>query len=347
MKLMKKPLFLTAIVCLALHSEIRSQDIHFSQYWLTPLVQNPSHAGSEEDMRTILNYRDQWKSIGTPYRTVNASFDMALSKAAQKTGYWAGGIQVFNDKAGESEMGQLQANLNIAYHVNTGENSTLGAGLMVGYTQRTLNYDGLKWGSQFDGYAYNSSLSPGDQTGSDKLNYFDLGAGLLWKYKKGERYMSGNDQRQATLGVALFHPHQPDYSFNETGDKLNMKMVLHGDMLLGIPNTNLSIVPGFIYYSQGKLNQVNLGAQFRYLLKQESNYTDFESGRAVSLGAHFRAKDAFIASILMELGPLHIGASYDINLSALENASSGRGGYEIGLKYMIDNPLLRGSARRY
>lgn len=344
---MKIRLLVAAIACNMFIGEVRSQDIHFSQYWLTPLVQNPSHAGTDEHIRAIINYRDQWKSIGTPYRTVSASLDMALSKSAQKTGYWAGGIHVFNDRAGESEMGQFQANLNLAYHVKTGQNSTLGAGLMFGYTQRTLNYDGLKWGSQFDGYSYNSSLSQGELSGSDQLSYADLGAGLLWKYKKGERYMTGNDQRHASLGIALFHPHQPDYSFNESDDKLKIKTVVHGDMLIGIPNTNLSVLPGFIYYRQGKLSQLNAGAQFRYLIKQESTYTGFESGKAFSLGAHFRAKDAFIASLLLELGPLYAGFSYDFNVSDLNDASSGRGGYEISLKYLIENPLLRSSARRY
>ena len=223
MKFRNLKILMTGAVCLFLIPAVKSQDIHFSQYWMTPLVQNPAHAGSEEHMRTILNYRDQWKSIATPYRTVNASFDMALSKLSQRTGYWAGGIHIFNDKAGESEMGQFQANLDMAYHVTLSEYSTLGAGIMVGYTQRTINYSGLKWGSQFDGYAYNSALAPGEQSGTDKLSYADLGGGLLWKYKKGERYMTGNDQRQASLGVAVYHPHQPDYSFNETGEKLKMK----------------------------------------------------------------------------------------------------------------------------
>ena len=54
-----------------------AQDIHFSQFWMSPLIQNPANAGGEEDIRAILNYRDQWKSIGTPYKTFNASFDMA------------------------------------------------------------------------------------------------------------------------------------------------------------------------------------------------------------------------------------------------------------------------------
>ena len=124
-------------------------------------------------------------------------------------------------------------------------------------------------------------------------------------------------------------------------------MVLHGDMLIGIPNTSLSILPGVIYYSQGRLQELTAGAMFRYLLKEESNYTDFEKGRAISLGAHFRTKDAFIASLLLELGKFDIGVSYDFNVSALETASSGRGGFEIALRYTVQNPLRQGAARRY
>ena len=86
---------------------------------------------------------------------------------------------------------------------------------------------------------------------------------------------------------------------------------------------------------------------FRYLLKEESNYTDFEKGRALSLGVHFRAKDAFIASMLLEIGPFDFGMSYDFNISNLENASSGRGGYEIAIRYSGQNPLRKGAARRY
>jgi type IX secretion system PorP/SprF family membrane protein len=345
---MRKSLLLWACFLPSLFiTKIQAQDIHFSQHWMTPLIQNPSMAGSEENIRAILNYRDQWRSIGTPYKTFNVSVDMALSKITNKTGFWAAGINVFNDKAGESEMGTTQANLSAAYHIFLGENSTLGAGLMAGFAQRSINMDKLKWGSQFDGYSYNSSLPGGEQAESEKISYADLGGGIVWNYSKGEKYMTGNDQRKATLGIAVFHPHKPDYSFYDSGEKLNMKIVLHGDMLIGLPNTPLSVLPGFIYYKQGKLNQLNAGAMVRYLIKEESNYTGFEKGRAFSLGAHFRAKDAFIASMLLELGTFDFGVSYDFNVSALENASSGRGGFEVAIRYTVANPLRKGSATRY
>jgi len=341
------PILLTALIPVFSNPDLQAQDIHFSQFWMSPLIQNPANAGGEENIRAILNYRDQWRSIGTPYKTFNASFDMALSKVENKTGFWAGGVNFFNDRAGESEMGTFQVNLSVAYHIFVGEHSTLGAGLMGGFAQRTINYNNLQWGSQFDGYSYNSALTPGEPAGTDKISYLDIGGGIVWNYSKGEKYMSGNDQRKATLGLAVYHPNKPDYSFYETGENLEMKTVLHGDMLIGIPNTSLSILPGVIFYSQGKLHELTAGAMFRYLLKEESNYTDFEKGRAISLGAHFRTKDAFIASMLLEISNFDIGISYDFNISPLETASSGRGGFEIALRYTMKNPLRQGAARRY
>ncbi len=323
-----------------------TQDIHFSQFRMAPLVQNPALSGSVENIRTIINYKDQWRSVGTPYKTFNASADMALSKISNKTGYWAGGIQVFHDQAGESEMGSFQANLSAAYHVYISEFSTLGAGLSGGYCQRVINYSSLKWGSQYDGYSYNSSLQAGEPSGSEKIGYGDIGGGLVWNYKRGEKYMTGNDQLHAILGAAIFHPHSPDYSFYKTGENLHMKLVIHGEMLFGVANSNFSVSPGFIFYNQGKSQEVTAGAMFRYTLQDKSKYTSFEQGRAVALGAHFRAKDAFIASFNVELGRLEIGMSYDINISKLESASSGRGGFELGLGYIIANPRRNIEAKK-
>lgn len=335
------------VILLGNYGIAHGQDLHFSQYWMTPLVLNPAHTGSAEDVRIILNYRNQWKSISNPYRTINGSVDMALSQIEGKTGYWAGGLHFSHDKAGTSSISQIQGNLNVAYHIHLGEYSTLGAGIMAGLTSRSIDYSKLQWGSQYDGSAYNSGLPAGEPYGSDKISYFDLGAGIFWKYSRGERYMSGNDHFRANLGAGVFHPHQPKYSFYETGEKLHMKMVFHGDMQFGVPNTNLSIVPGFIFMNQGKLNQINIGTQFRYMLKQESVYTGFESGKAISLGVHFRTKDAIIASMLLEMGPFDIGISYDFNVSKLEEASSGRGGFELGLRYFVNSPFRKRFASRY
>ncbi|MFZ9942632.1 MAG: type IX secretion system membrane protein PorP/SprF, partial [Bacteroidia bacterium] len=164
----------------------------------------------------------------------------------------------------------------------------------------------------------------------------------------GERYMTGNDQLQVNGGVAYFHPHKPDYSFTGTNERLNPKLVVHGEALVGVPNTNLSLVPSIIVMNQGSQSEINAGTMFRYVMKVESNYTGFEKGSAISLGMHYRVGDAMIPSLLAEFGDYALGVSYDINLSDLEAASTKRGGMEVAIRYMA--PVKKrggGGSRRY
>jgi hypothetical protein len=61
-------------------SRLAAQDIHFSQFSMAPLIQNPAMAGAAYNMQGIVNYKEQWKSVETPFKTFNASFDMRLKK---------------------------------------------------------------------------------------------------------------------------------------------------------------------------------------------------------------------------------------------------------------------------
>ena len=57
-----------------------SQDIHFSQYNLSPLNLNPSLTGAfQGDLRFIGNHRNQWSSVSNPYATFGFSFEKEAS----------------------------------------------------------------------------------------------------------------------------------------------------------------------------------------------------------------------------------------------------------------------------
>ena len=92
-----------------------SQDIHFSQFYNTPLLLNPGLTGaSNADLRAIVNYKDQWRIIGSPYKTFAFSYDMALLKEKFKNSFLGAGICAFNDKAGDTELGLTQIALSVA-----------------------------------------------------------------------------------------------------------------------------------------------------------------------------------------------------------------------------------------
>ena len=81
-------------------STLKSQDIHFSQIFETPILRNPSLAGLfTGDARIQSVYRTQWNNITTPYQTTSLSGELKM-KVGNADDYITIGGQILNDKAG-------------------------------------------------------------------------------------------------------------------------------------------------------------------------------------------------------------------------------------------------------
>lgn len=206
---------------------------------------------------------------------------------------------------------------------------------MGGFAQRSIKLDGLQWGNQYDGTAYNAALPTGETSTANSFTFVDLGAGVQYSFGNSEMYISANNARKVNIGVAVFHPHQPTYSFYGASDqKLSMKLVLHGDAALGVKNTNLVLKPSYIVFIQGATKEITPGLTFQYILQEGSKYTGNKKPAAFSLGAYYRMKDAFIGVAKFEYSNYSIGLSYDVNLSKLKTVSKAKGGFEISLRYI-------------
>jgi type IX secretion system PorP/SprF family membrane protein len=338
---MKIKLFLITIV-LALVAQLSfSQDIHFSQVTMTPLQINPAMAGAEYDLRGIVNYRNQWRSVSAPYVTYAASYDMNFANKTKRKGFWAGGINAFSDKAGDSRMMTNQMNLVGAYHVYINENNTFGLGAQAGFFQRSLTADELSWGNQYSGQAYDPNRPTGETgTGTEIFFAPDFATGLTWCYKKGEHYASANDQKLINAGVSIHHINKPEYAYSEIDyDKLNFRLVGHVNAFVGIPNTNISLQPSLLYMMQGSSRQLLAGSNIVYKLKDESKYTGLVKGASMGFGAFYRNKDAMAITSFLQFANYLVGISYDVNTSYLKSQSYGRGGIEIALRYVLPNPF--------
>jgi type IX secretion system PorP/SprF family membrane protein len=333
----KRPLI---YLLLLLPGAASAQDIHFSQFWMSPLIENPAMAGVDHDLSAIANYKQQWQSISAPYKTYDVSVDAKLNRKRAAAGYLSAGMNLFSDHAGEGQMGTVQGNLSIAYHAKLNRNNTLGGGLMTGLAQRSLRFEQLQWANQYDGTGYNSSLPAGESSYAGNFTYFDTGGGLLWHFEKDGGSLSGNEKMKITGGISMYHINRPRYSYYRSGERLYMKMVLHGNAVIGIKNTNCSVVPGFMCSKQGSAREIFFGSMVRYSLQEDSKYTGFVKGTAFSLGLHYRTRDAFVASMLLEMGQYAVGLSYDINSSPLKAASNGKGGFEVSIRFITPNPFL-------
>jgi type IX secretion system PorP/SprF family membrane protein len=343
--------FLLASCLLPLYSH--AQDIHFSQFSEVPQLVNPALTASTHDLRASLNYRSQWSSVSVPYSTYGAAVETKLrllgwKKVPKKTGTFTRspnntgvGLFCYRDVAGSGSMGTIKVGVSMSTTVAVDDRNSISAGLSGAFAQYSIDFEKLKWASQYNGIAHDPNLPAGEDFSGSRFFNFDAAGGVHWRYGKGEMYMRSNDELKANLGVAAFHVNRPRYSFlGNRSERLMMKYVASGGLLFGIKNTNLDIVPSFIYSMQGPSRELVAGAMFKYNLRENSRYTGFIEASAFSIGAFYRNRDALIVTTLYEFGKYALGFSYDVNTSKLYHASSHRGGFEVTLRMASPNPFL-------
>lgn len=338
---------LIAIFILIIASNSFAQDIHFSQFDLAPLQQNPAMAGAIYGVEASINYKDQWRSVGAPYKTFAFGFDVRIPpKNSLANGFFALGFHLFNDKAGDSNMGTTQGNFSLAYHVRLNPYNTLGAAIQPGFFQRSIDFGGLQWGNQYDGMYYDPTISSGEMQGSQAFTKYDLGAGMVWTYNNtgGDIHVTDNHDLNFHAGFSVFHITTPKYSFLNTNEQLYMKFVLHGGGVISLGDTKMALCPSFFYYRQGPAQEIYFGTMLRTLLTQDSKFTGFKNASAIYFGMYYRTRDAFTARLLYEYAGWGFGISYDINTSSLKAATNTRGGLELCLRLVTSLSNKPGSS---
>ncbi len=332
-----------------------AQDIHFSQYSMTPLMLNPAYTGIDRgDHRAFINYKNQWLGMaekGAAYRTSSFSYDTHLFAKKFSAGYVGAGINAFKDVAGDLKLGTSQLNISIAGIVYVTSSQAVSGGIQGGYVQKSISTDGMQWDSQYDNEtgAYNASLPTNDVISIPPYHFGDFSAGLAWNYLENRTSAAGDNQLKVNFGIAAFHINRPKQKLDPYAstitDNLYSKFVIHGDAHIGIANTNYGIMPSVVLFKQGKCYELDLGAMVRWTLKAKSRYTGYVQGMALSMGAQYRTNDAVIPMLLFEYSNYAVGLSYDINTSSLAKGTRGKGGFEISLRFLTPNPFNHSSAR--
>lgn len=309
-----------------------AQDIHFSQFYNSPLTLNPALAGSfNGDIRLQANYKAQWTGIPNAYKTFAAAYDMGILKDSKK-GFLGLGLSMFNDKAGDSKMGITQAALSVSGNISLNGNNNLSGGLQGCFSQRSLSYSDLKWDNQYVNGGYSASQASGEIMASDEYSYGDFSAGLNWNYGKGNADSRSNDAIKINAGAAVYHINQPEQLFYDiSNEKLYSKIALHAGSVIGIKNSSISIVPNFLFLKQGNTQEITVGTAIKHRVKETPNS---KTTSTIALGGHYRLGDAMIINAQVEFSDYALGISYDLNTSALKNATAGNGGVEFALRYI-------------
>ena len=84
------------------------------------------------------------------------------------------------------------------------------------------------------------------------------------------------------------------------------------------------------YSSQGLARETIGGLMYGYKLGE---FTD-DPKYVLGIGAYMRLDDAFIPVIKLDMLPLSMAISYDVNISTLNTVSQGQGGFELSISYI-------------
>lgn len=329
------------LICFLCGSFLKGQDIHFSQYYMAPLTQNPAMAGALNNAEAYMNYKNQWKVVTSPYKTYAVSGMARIGKPKKNSNFWAVGLDFFNDQSGDGKLSLTTGNFTLAYQIQIGRYHKLGFGVKGGFGQGKINYDNFQWGSQYANGGYDPSLSTGESFSNPTFGFLNFGSGIVWSFNNtsGQIKTSNNVFNKGCVGFSVDHINRPVYSFSEPVDRLNMKYVFHGHYLYSFEGSKMAINPGFMYYKQGSAHELFIGSMIRYNILPESKYSGFYKGAGAYLGAYLRARDAIVISTMLELSQFTVGFSYDVNTSTLRPASNGRGGFEVSIRVTGQGPF--------
>ena len=319
--------------------KLSAQDIHFSLYEETGQIINPGLTGMlQGDLRVSTNFRSQWASMGTPFKTFAAAMDTRLDlKSNSSLGV---GFHAYKDLAGSTRMGTTDIGLNVAGIINLSKHQLISVGLAGGILQRSIDPSTFRWQNQYKDGAYDPANPADEKMNTELALNFNASAGITWQYYSKSRNMVSNDQLRATAGFAYHHVNRPKINFLENNSqRLYPKLVFHGTMLMGLQNTNMAIVPSTFFSAQGPSKEILVGSMLRMLVQHESKYTHITKEMAYSIGVYYRVGDAIIPAILVEFSNFKIGASYDVTLSSLRKANGYRGGMEFSFAYVTPNPF--------
>jgi type IX secretion system PorP/SprF family membrane protein len=305
-----------------------SQDVHFSQFYNSPLTLNPALTGAiGTDQRFALIHRSQWQSIGAPFRTFAFSYDAPILRGKMKGRYIGIGGNAYSDKAGRSGFGDTQANLSIAYGMRTTDDAILAFAIQGGYGQRSAMLDGLRWDAQYNGSGFDASRATGENIANASTAFVDFSAGVAWQQWETKDI-------QWTAGASVFHLNQPSVTlFSTNEDKLLRRFNVHA--ATRITTKRWVYLPKIYGSQQGGSREIVLGGLLHRRVGVDSRYTTDKTSSSFYLGAFYRWRDAIVPMMQIEYKRLlTIGVSYDVNISGLSHATRYRGGMELTLQYI-------------
>jgi type IX secretion system PorP/SprF family membrane protein len=317
---------------MAVSNWLFAQDIHFSQYYNSPLTTNPALTGvSAGDIRFGGVFRSQWDAANSPYKTMSASADKKFYTMAHSKWWLSAGINVFYDKAGDANLENTNVLASGSFTRQLDRQNFMTIGAAAGFGQRRFDFGNLTFDDQWDGEVFNPDLSINENFNDPNLIYPDFAIGFNYR-GQGSKFM-GKERTKIDLGAAAYHLSQPDQSFEGMAEsKLPVRINVYVLPTIQLKK-NGDIVGHAAYQLQGKYREAVAGVGYRHFLSLKRS-----KEMAVQFGVNYRfnsISDAFAPAAELHYRSLMVGLSWDVNISDFSAATNRNGGPEISIRYII------------
>ena len=297
------------------------QDIHFSNWTESPLISSaPTTGYFSGNYRILSNFRNQWRAVTTPYKTLAVSaeardFIPSLPKVRAALAF-------ARDITGDSQWITTQAQCILAYEIKLNPNLSLTPLLGTGITQQRYSDEHLQYDRQWNGTFYDPSLGSGENFTQFNNHFLQVTHGISLGIERGTSH--------SLLGYSM--------QINSTNDNaVGFGIQRYSrTTLVGIHQRNLgndySIEPSIQMQFQKNHHSLLPGIKLYKALQTDSWH------RAIAhAGMRVRIHDALIPLIGIQYDQWLGGISYDINLSKLKTASNGRGSFELYIGTILKN----------
>ncbi|RAI99917.1 type IX secretion system PorP/SprF family membrane protein [Chitinophaga skermanii] len=314
---------------------VHAQDLHFSQYFNSPLTTNPANTGfiPDGDYRLGVNYRNQWANIPVPYKTMSAFGDFQLMKDKLEYGWVGVGGVILHDVAGTGNLTSTKVYGSVAYHQLMGQSSLLSAGFNVGWANKRIDMSKLTFFDQWNGQFFDAQLPTAEPISQNNVNYLDLQVGLNYAYFP-------TDDIYINAGLSVQHVNKPKETFYNYNNQIDRRFIgfLNASLKL---SDKVIINPSAYFAQQAKAREIVAGGNAAYNLSGDGEQQVFG-------GIYYRLDDAAIFLVGYQIKNVKIMFNYDVTTSAFSAANRRQGAYEIGIVYtgLYPNLQFRNAARK-
>lgn len=304
------------------------QDLHYSQFYNSPLNINPALTGVfNGDHRVTLSMRDQWRFVPVPWFTFSGAYDRQLSFDRNEKHFLGIGAMFNYDRQGDSKLNLTTLNASAAYHRILSRNHILSGGIQLGLSTRGFNTETLTWDKQWDGDAFNAALPTGELFDNfSRVFFVETALGLNYRYQLSSR-------THVDVGAAATHLIEPNVAFYD-GDESTLprrySLSAVGNVkIIDQLDIQLQIMQQF----QGPYDETVFGGLGKIYISEKRG-KEFQ----LHLGAGYRTAKSLFPIIALQFNQYYASLSYDFDTNAFNRiVGSNRGGPEMHFRYIIKN----------